>query len=102
MGLSFTPKFQLIFEHLSDLLLELDGFCDTGEDAIKRWHQMHLRHHSRVRNLRNLERQKQNQAKHQEVKNDHSLKETINKVKTLSKRKFKNDHASKSTLNSQR
>ena len=50
----------------------------------------------------NLERQKDNQVKHQEVQNDRSIKDASNKVKTASKRKFKNHHVSKSTLNSQR
>ena len=102
MGLSFTQKFHVLFEHLPDVLLELDGFYDMGEDAIERWHQMRLKHYARVRNLRNLERQKDIQAKHQEVQNDHSTKEVINEVNTLRKRKFKIDHVSKATLNSQR
>ena len=92
----------MLFEYLPDVVLELDGFYDMGEDAIERWHQTRLKHYARVRNLRNLERQKDNQAKYQEIQNDHSIKEVINEVKTLSKRKFKTDHVSKATLNSQR
>ena len=51
-----------------------------GEDAIKRWHQIRLRHHARIRNLRIIGKQKENQAKCQEIRNGQSIKDVTNCV----------------------
>ena len=70
IGLSCTPKFYVLCEHAPDLLRKLSEFYDIGEDAIERLHQIRLRHFARIRNLRIIEKQKENQAKHEEIKND--------------------------------
>ena len=95
MGLSYTPKFHVLHEHAADFLLTLNGFYDMGEDAIERWHQIRLKHHARIRSLRNMQKQKNDQAKCQEMQNNSDLKEITCKVNNNSKRKFKDNHISK-------
>lgn len=63
IGLSCTPKFYVLHEHLPDLLHQSNRFYDMDEDVIERWHQICLRHYTRIRNLRSIEKQKVNQAK---------------------------------------
>ena len=36
MHLSYAPKFHMLYENVPDILLNLNGFYDMGEDAIER------------------------------------------------------------------
>ena len=99
IGLSCTPKFHALNEHSSDILHKLRGFYDMGEDSIERWHQIRLRCHHRIRHLRSIEKQKENQAKQQEVQNDQSIKDAIDDVEMNCNRKFEKKHNFKSNFN---
>lgn len=49
LNLSFTPKFHMLYEHIPNYLMELNGFYDMGEDAIERCHQIRIRHYTCIR-----------------------------------------------------
>ena len=63
--LNYTPKLYILYEHVPDSLLNLNGFYDMGEHAIGQLHQIRMRHHTRIRSLRSAHKQKQNQAKYE-------------------------------------
>lgn len=90
MSLSFMPKFHVLYVHMPDLLLLMNGFKDMGEDAIERWHQICMRHHSRIRLLQSEHKQKNNQAKHEHIINSYAAKEIITSINNKTKRNMKN------------
>ena len=55
MNMNSTPKFHTLYEHVPDLLLDMNGFYDMGEDDIERWHQIRMQHYARIRILRSLD-----------------------------------------------
>ena len=56
MDISYTPKFHVSYAHVPDMLFEMYGFFDMGEDAIERWHQTRMDHHTRIRALRSYQK----------------------------------------------
>ena len=52
MNLSYTPKFHMLHDHVPDVLFKMNGILHIGEEAIERWHEIRMRHHSRIRALR--------------------------------------------------
>lgn len=90
INLSFTPKFHMLYEHVPDLLLFMNGFEDLDEDVIERWHQIHIRHHSRITSLQSEHKQKNNQEKCEHVTNSYSVKEIITSVNNKTRRIMKN------------
>jgi len=102
MNLSYTPKFHVLYEHSADLLLEMNGFYDMGEDAIERWHQIRLRHETRIRCLRSLNKQKENQAKYEYATTNPTINKIIEEVKNKSKRKWGSNHVNKKAATSDR
>jgi hypothetical protein len=53
LGLSFTPKFQVLLNHSLCQLRRMKGFHDMGEDCIERSHQDRMRNEARLMRLRN-------------------------------------------------
>ena len=76
----------MLYEHVPKFLLELNGFYEMGDDAIERWHQIRMRHHTRIRPLRSQALQKRNQSKYEFATTDDSICEIMQEVKTSSKR----------------
>ena len=67
----------MLYEHVPDMLLKMNGFFDMGEDAIEIWHQTRMHHHARIRSLRSDQRQKNSQAKFEHVANTTNLKKLL-------------------------
>ena len=65
MNLSYMPKCQLLYECIPDFFLQMNSFCNMGEDSIERWYQVCMRHHAQTRSIKSFHKQKRNQAKHQ-------------------------------------
>ena len=74
INLSCTPKFHMLHEHVPNMLLEMNGLFDMGEDTIERWHQIRMCHHARIRTLRSSQRKKNSQAKYEHVHNNTTMK----------------------------
>ena len=99
INISFTTKFHVLYEHVPDLLLDMNAFYDMGEDTIERWHQIRMRHYARIRSLRSLNMQKQNQAKYECTQINQDIAETIAYVKEQTKRKRDNNTIALQTAN---
>ena len=91
--LSCTPKRHMLYECDPDILLNLNGFCDVGEDAIVRWYQIRMRRHNRIMSLRSAHNQKQNQAKHELIESNTEVNNVIADIKEKTKRKRTNNNA---------
>ena len=48
VGLTQTPKFHLLLDHVPWLLMEIGGIVDMGEDVIERFHQYRVRDETRL------------------------------------------------------
>ena len=83
--LSYVPKFHMLYEHVPDILLNLNGFYDVGEDSIEQWHQISLRHHDWIRFLRSAHKQNHSQAKNQLITSNTEFNNVIADTKEKKK-----------------
>ena len=102
MNLSYMPKFHMLYEHVPDILLEMNDFFDMGEDPIECWHQIHMWHYARIRTLRSEHHQKACQARYKYTNSNMDIKNTITMVNEKLRRNFKDNHVSVKTRNSSR
>lgn len=89
MNLSYAPKFCILHEYVPNTLLEMNRFFDIAEDAIERWHHIHMHHYARIRALRSAERQKNSQAKYDHTHNITAMKNIITKVNKNTQRELR-------------
>jgi hypothetical protein len=68
LGLSFTPKFHVLLNHLLCQLRWMKGFHDMGKDCIERSHQDRMRNEARLMRFRNKGLKMDLQAKFQGLK----------------------------------
>ena len=87
MNLSYVPKCHLLYEHVPDIFLQMNGLYDMVEDAIERWHQICMRYHTRIKSLRSLHKKQQNQTKHEHATINAEFNNFIEDVKEKRKRK---------------
>ena len=91
VGLSQTPKWHLLLDHIVWLLKQTRGFADMGEDAIERFHQIRVRDETRLIRLRNETIIKNTQAKMQHTRMIGEVQRIKELVNGQSKRKRKPD-----------
>ena len=58
MNLSYILKFHMLYEHVPNILLEMNSFCNIEQNTIKRYHQICMCHYIRIRLLRSAQRNK--------------------------------------------
>ena len=67
----------MLYEHVPDMLFQMNGFFDVDKDDIERWYQIRMRHHARIGSLRSDQRQKNSQAKFEHAANNTNLKKLL-------------------------
>jgi hypothetical protein len=88
-GMSFTPKFHTLLDHLLEQIRRVEGFVIMGEDRIERSHQTRAAHADQLLRLRNKTKLMDTQAKLQNVALVKEISDIQEEVSTKTKRVLK-------------